>query len=234
MAVITLSRQMGSGGDLVAARAAEILGYDLVDKALITEVAREAKVPESEVVRFDERTENAVKRFMRGLITPSRSVPIPPAMLWGLEFPYEVSAALINSENLVSEEAHFLDQKSYLKFLQNAFERLWERDRVVLCGRGGMMILKDRARTLSIRTVAPLEFRIRHVMERWSLSRDSAIDRIQKGTRRRAAYIRVNYGADWEEPALYHLVLNTDRLGFEGAAQVIADAALQADRQQPT
>ena len=75
MAVITTSRQMGSGGDIVGARVGEQLGYGLVDKALITEIAREANVPESEVVRYDERTESPVKRFLRGLVTPSRSVP---------------------------------------------------------------------------------------------------------------------------------------------------------------
>lgn len=230
MAVITLSRQMGSGGDIVAVRAAELLGYDLVDKALITEVAREANVPESEVARFDERTESAVKRFLRSLVTPSKSVPVPPAMLWGLEFPYEVSAALINSENVTSEEVHFLDQKSYLQFLQATVQRLWERDRVVISGRGAMMILKDRPRALSVRTVASVEFRVGHVMGRFELSREKAIERIQKGTKRRAAYIRANYGVDWEAPTLYHLVLNTEWLGFEGAAQVIADAARQMDR----
>ena len=232
MAIVTLSRQMGSGGDIVAARAAELLSYDLVDKTLITEVAREANVPESEVARFDERMESAVKRFLRGLVTPSRSVPVPPAMLWGLEFPYEVSAALIASGNVASEEAHFLDQKSYLQFLQTTVHRLWERDRVVLCGRGGMMILKDRPRTLSVRTVAPSEFRIRHVMERIEISREKAVERIQKGTRRRAAYIRANYGVDWEDATLYHLILNTEWLGLEGAARVIADAARQVDQQE--
>lgn len=231
MAVVTLSRQMGSGGDIVAVRAAELLGYDLVDKALITEVAREANVPEEEVARFDERTESAAKRFLRGLVTPSRSVPVPPAMLWGLEFPYEVSAALITSESVTSEEVHFLDQKSYLQFLQATVQRLWERDRVIVCGRGAMMILKDRPRVLSVRTVASQEFRVAHVAERFELSREKAVERIQKGTKRRAAYIRASYGVDWEDPTLYHLVLNTEWLGLEGAAQVVADGARQVDRQ---
>ncbi len=231
MAVVTTSRQMGSGGDRVGARVAELLGYDLVEKALITEIAREANVSESEVERFDERIESPVKGFLRSLVTPSRSVPVPPAMLWGLEFPYEVSAALIDNENIVSEEVHFLDQKSYLEFLQATVERLWERDRVVISGRGSMMILKGRPRTLSIRTVAPIAFRIENIMTRFELSREKAIDRIQKGTKRRAAYIKANYGVDWEDPTLYHLVLNTEQLGIEGASQVIVEAVKRLEEQ---
>ncbi|MSS70613.1 MAG: cytidylate kinase-like family protein [Candidatus Latescibacteria bacterium] len=94
-----------------------------------------------------------------------------------------------------------------------------------------MMILKDRPHVLSVRTVASLEFRINHVMGRFELSREKAIERIQKGTKRRTAYLKANYGVDWEDPTLYHLVLNTETLGFEGAAQMIADAAGQVDRQ---
>ena len=165
-----------------------------------------------------------------GVVPPSRSVPVPPAMLWGLEFPYEVSAALVNNESVVSEEIHFLDQKSYLEFLQATVERLWERDRVVLVGRGGMMILKDHLRTLSVRTVASLDFRIDHIMKRRGLSREEATDRIAKGTKRRAAYVRANYGVDWEDPTLYSLVLNTERLGLENVAQIIAEAAREIDK----
>ena len=146
-------------------------------------------------------------------------------MLWGLEFPYEVSAALIDNENIVSEEVHFLDQKSHLVFLQATVERLWERDRVVISGRGSMMILKGRPRTLSIRTVAPMAFPDRkHRDPIRTLPGEKAIDRIQKDTKRRAAYIKANYGVDWEDPTLYHLVLNTDQLGIEGASQVIVEA----------
>ena len=49
------------------------MGYDLVEKALITEIAREANVSESEVERFDERIESPVKGFLRSLVTPFRS-----------------------------------------------------------------------------------------------------------------------------------------------------------------
>ncbi len=136
MAVVTISRQLGSIGDLVARRTAERLSYDWVDKDLITEVAREANVPESEVEKYDELSESSVKRFIRSLITPSRSVPVPPAMLWGLEFPYEVSAALLSDDAALTEEKHLLDQQDYLKFLQSAVDRLYKRGNVIIVGRG--------------------------------------------------------------------------------------------------
>ena len=39
MAVITVSRQIGSGGDRIAERVAEVLGYEYVDRRLVEEIA---------------------------------------------------------------------------------------------------------------------------------------------------------------------------------------------------
>ena len=234
MAVVTVSRQLGSAGDLVARRAAEILGYDLVDKNLITEVAREANVPESEVEKYDETSESAAKRFIRSLITPSKSVPVPPAMLWGLEFPYEVSAALLSDGAALTEERHFLDHQDYLKFLQAAVNRLWKRDNVLIVGRGGQAILRESPNTLHVRTVAPLEARVKVVVERQGVSAREAGDLIQKSDKRRTTYLRSNYQIDWDDPALYHFIVNTGRTSQEVAARLIAKAVerISPDREK--
>ncbi len=222
MAVITVSRQLGSIGDLVARRASEVLSYDFVDKNLITEVAREANVPESEVEKFDEQAQSAVKRFIHSLIVPSRSAPTPPAMLWGLEFPYEVSAALLANDATVNEEKHLLDQRDYLRFLQATVDRLRRRDKIIIVGRGGQAILRDAPNTLHVRTVAPLERRIQVVMERQNLrTRKEARELIQKSDRRRAAYLRDNYQINWDDPTLYHVIVNTGRTSLESAARII-------------
>ena len=222
VAVITVSRQLGSIGDLVARRASEVLSYDFVDKKLITEVAREANVPESEVEKFDEQAHSAVKRFIHSLIVPSRSVPTPPAMLWGLEFPYEVSATLMAGDATANEERHLLDQRDYLRFLQATVHRLRKRDSVIIVGRGGQAILRDDPDTLHVRTVAPLEDRIQVVVERQNLrTQGEARELIQKSDRRRAAYLRDNYQIDWDDPALYHVVVNTGRTCLESAARII-------------
>ncbi len=224
MAVVTISRQLGSIGDLVARRTAEILGYDWVDKDLITEVAREANVSESEVEKYDELSESPAKRFIRSLITPSRSVPVPPAMLWGLEFPYEISATLLTDDVALTEAKHLLDHRDYLKFLQAAVDRLYERGNIIIVGRGGQAILRDRPHTLHVRTVAPLDVRIQVVMERRGVSAKEAKAMIQKSDKRRAAYLQDNYAINWDDPVLYHFVINTGCTSQEAAARLIEQA----------
>jgi hypothetical protein len=211
VAVVTISRQLGSKGDLV-------------DKDLITEVAREANVPESEVERYDEQSESPAKRFIRGLIAPSRTVPVPPAMLWGLEFPYEVSASLLSGEAPVTEESHFLDQQDYLRFLQAAVNRLYERGNAIIVGRGGQAILRGYPNTLHVRTVAPLKARAQVVSDRWRVTPRAGRDMAQKSDRRRAAYLRDNYDIDWNDVALYHFIVNTAYTPREAAARTIVSA----------
>ena len=221
MAVITLSRQLGSAGDLIAATAALELSYDLVDKALITEVAREANVSEEEVERFDEQTTSPIKQFLHSLITPSRSVPVPPAMLWGLEYPYEVSASLLAEEGADSETHHFLDNDSYLKFLRAAFARMQRRGKVILVGRGGQAILKDVDDVIHVRTVAPMDQRVSTVCRRYDVGPAEAKDMIQSSDKRRAAYLKENYKLDWRDAANYHLTLNTGTIPHDVAAALI-------------
>jgi len=49
VAVITISRQFGAEGLAVARRAAKLLGYKCLDRAIVAEVARMADVSEKEL-----------------------------------------------------------------------------------------------------------------------------------------------------------------------------------------
>ena len=49
MTVITISREFGSGGDVLAEKVAHSLGYHLVDKAFVSAVLRQYGVAEFDV-----------------------------------------------------------------------------------------------------------------------------------------------------------------------------------------
>lgn len=224
MAVVTVSRQLGSAGDLIAAAAARKLGYDHVDKDLITEVAREANVSEEEVERFDEQATSPVKQFLHSLITPSKSVPVPPAMLWGLEYPYEVSASLLAEAGADSEDRHFLDHDSYLQSLGAAVERLYSRGNIVIVGRGGQALLKDKPDVVHIRTVASMDRRIQTVRKRHDVNEGEAKEMIRSSDRRRSAYVKTNYDLDWSDASNYHVIINTGSVPDDVAATLVRDA----------
>src|SRR6059036_514234 len=76
MAVITISREVGSGGDEIARRVGEVLGYRLFSRTLMAEVARQQALSEAEIVDFSEDS-NRARGFIDALLR--RSAPIATA-----------------------------------------------------------------------------------------------------------------------------------------------------------
>jgi hypothetical protein len=77
MGVITISRQFGCAANEIAAKVAEALGYEVVDKELLAHVAAEAQASEEEVAKYDEACLSPIERFLRTLVkfaTPEESV----------------------------------------------------------------------------------------------------------------------------------------------------------------
>ena len=213
MSVITVSRQFGSEGDVVARKVAALLKYDYVDKELIFEVARIANVHPDEVKKFDERLENPVMRFLRRLIIPG-TYPILVS---------EMPEWTILYEEEPVEKMSLQDQKEYLKFIRTTIEQLWQRGNVVIIGRGGQIILKDKKNVFHVRIIASQEYRLEVVMKQTGLDRTSAKKLIQKNDKRQAKFIKHCYNVDWDDATLYHLIVNTGEMGTELAAKIITD-----------
>ena len=71
--IITVARQIGSGGDRIAERAAEILGYEYVDRRLVEEIASITDTSVEEVEEFDEKGEGRIRYFLKRLLVPEVS-----------------------------------------------------------------------------------------------------------------------------------------------------------------
>jgi len=221
MCVITVSREVGSGGDVIASRVAEVLGYDCVDKKLITEVAHLADVPEFEVERYDEKGVSRLRRFLRELVIPSSPRTLA---LWGGGFPDDLSASVLVPEQDLAQVS-YLDPEKCLSLVRFVVRDFAERGHVVLLGRASQAILADRRDAVHVRTIAPIETRCRWVMEQRGVDRESALALIRETDRSRARYIRNNYGVEWDDPALYHALINTEKTGVDLAVHLIAEMA---------
>jgi len=224
MCVITVSREVGSGGDLVAHSVAEELGYDAVDKKLITEVAQLANVSEFEVERYDEKGVSRLRRFLGDLVIPRSPRAVP---LWGVGFPDDMSTSvLIPEQNLA--QVNYLDHEKCLSFVRFVVRDFAERGNVVILGRASQAILADWPDAVHVRTIAPLEKRCQWVMQQRGLDREAALDLIKDTDRSRARYIRNNYDVEWDDPALYHLTLNTEKTGVDRSVHLVAEMVRSA------
>lgn len=201
--VVTVTRQFGAGGSEVARLIASQLGWTLIDNAFVDEVARRAGVPAELVAAAEERAPSLKERLMRALASASPEVFVP-----------SVSSAELNEEQLVRITEHVIAEAA-------------AAGRVVLVGRAAQFVLASAAqdRALHVYVVAPRDIRIRTVMERESLDQADAAALLERTDADRDRYVKRWYQRNRQDPANYHLVLNTGWLGYAGAAELTVEAA---------
>ena len=230
MAVITISRQLGSGARAIGARVAELLDYEVVDKALITEVAKSARVAEEEVAEIDEVEEPGIRGVLGRWFSMENFASMPSSSLVDLSYHGPGGIFVPPADTEVSEELHLLDRQQYHRVIQQTIRRLAERGKVIIVGRGGMMLLRDDPNTIRVRITASEEARAERFAADEDLSFREALQQVRLSDRRRAAFIDRNYHVDWNSTALYHLVVNSEVMALSMAAETIAAAARALER----
>lgn len=98
---------------------------------------------------------------------------------------------------------------------------------VVIVGRGANIITSKLKNAFHVRLVASVEKRVEHMMGLLGFNEKEALNHIKKEDENRKKYIKSYFNADFDDPLLYHLVLNTDLLTHQGAANLIAEAVVQ-------
>jgi cytidylate kinase len=212
MAVVTVSRQFGSGGDEIAARVCEILAYGYFDKKLLARVANEVGLSEGEIVDLSE-DDYRVRGFMDRLLRRSPSAGAQ-ARSWRED-----------TTGVRMPEVKALDEDQAVALVRASIEAAYRQGNIVIVGRGGQVVLRDKPAVLHVRIQAPFDVRARRVAEQERIVPSAAQDLITGRDKAAASYLKRFHDVDWADPGLYHLVLNTAKWDVEGAARVIANAA---------
>ncbi len=116
---------------------------------------------------------------------------------------------------------------AYHNAVRQVMEQLAEDGRVVILGRAGQAVLRGRADVLHVRIFAPEEVRIERIAQRHRVSKEAAAAQVEASDRHRKNYLRRFYHVRWDDPDLYDLTVNTERLCCEAAAEIIAAAVPQ-------
>ena len=104
---------------------------------------------------------------------------------------------------------------------------LAELGNVILIGRGATVLTNKLDYVYHVRMIGSLEKRVAHMQELNGLNKQAALELIRREDRGRRRYLKTHFKADLDDPLLYHLVINTDLVSYENAAQIIADATLK-------
>src|SRR5881628_3263364 len=197
--VITITRQYASGGSEVARLVAAELGWDVIDNEFVDEVARRAGLPPDAVAQREERAPGLLERLARTLAAGSPEMFIATAGVPRVE-PDEAAIVQLTERVIAEAAAH---------------------GRIVLVGRGAQAVLAQRPDALHAYVVAGKPWRIRLAVERLGVIEPDAERVLDETDRRRDQYVRTYYGRPRQDVVNYDLVLNTEKLGIEGAAALV-------------
>jgi Cytidylate kinase-like family len=199
---ITISREVGAGGRTIA----ELLGQKLT--------AAEKTPASSPWAVFDA---NLAKHVLE-------DHKLPPNLV---QFMTE-DARLLPVEAIV-EEVLGLHPASWtlVQHTTQTILRLAGLGRTILVGRGANVITARLPNVFHVRLVAPLATRIRHTANYYQLNEPEAAKFVREQDNARRRYVRRYFNCEIDDPTLYDVTLNTGRLDFARAAELIAQLALQ-------
>jgi excisionase family DNA binding protein len=212
MAVVTISRELGAGGDVIGQAVALELGVPYYDKEIIGMTAARLGLSEA-MIETQEGDRSLMHRVIGRLL---------------LREPADADtggASLMDAKGITSDV--------YRQMMEEVVRELAAGGRAVIAGWGGQVILRRAARVLHVHIGAPPSDRAEHLVRDRSIDRAEAARRIAASDAERAGYVRTEYGVDWRAPDLYDLVVNTGRGSGAAAIAAIVAAARALDATAP-
>ena len=201
--VITVTRQYASGGSDVARLVAAQLEWDVIDNEFVDAVARRAGLPPDEVAQREERAPGLLERLARTLAAASPELFVASAGVPRVE---QDEATIVRvTERIIAEAA--------------------AHGRIVLVGRGAQAVLVQRPDALHVYVVAPKPWRMKLAVARLGVNEADADRLVDATDRQRDQYVKTYYGRQREDLTNYDLIVNTARLGIDGAAALVVAEA---------
>ena len=202
--VITISREVGSGGRTVGRKLAAKLGVHYSDKQLIDTLKEKFNLTSSGI----EKLKGEKKNWLADLI--QYVAPVPKYnMLSEVEGKYAVEFRPdVNVKDVYEAEKEILNS-------------IADEGSCVIAGRSGFFVLKDRPNKVDIFVTASLEKRIERVMRKQELTREQAEAVIDSLDKTRDNYVQRYTGVSRYDARNYHLVINMDYLTEDEAVDLI-------------
>jgi len=192
---ICIGRQLGSGGRDIAHLLAEDFNATFYDRELMNLAAKESGFSEKFFEQNDEK---------RGLFQTL----------------FHMHAPHIADNNLY---ANNFSQESLFKFQSDAIVKAAEEGSCVFVGRCADYVLREHSNMVSVFVTAPLEYRIKRVMEKSQMDAAQARKFIEQREASRAAYYNYYTGKKWGAAESYDLCIDTSRLGLQETGKLIAE-----------
>jgi cytidylate kinase len=205
MSVVTIRGQLGSGAPEIGRQVADRLYADYVDREIIAEVAARLHREEREVIAKEMPPGSFLGRIAEALGT-------------GYAFGDGMAGAYLPVPEIP------LDNTRYLQALEFVIRELARSQPLVILGRGSQFILKGYPGVLHVLAVAPIEVRVKRVMQDLNLDQEAAKLEMVRYDNSLHEFFKRHFKAEPEDPVHYDLVINTGRFSFQAVASIVVDA----------
>ena len=201
--VVCISRETGADGETVGRVVADRLGLQYVDEEVIARAAERGGVDEGQLADAEQR-KSRIRRVIELLTDAGTAAGAPGAE------PASIRAA--------REE----EQRALIRAV---IDEIAAEGNAVIVAHAASMALAGAEGILRVLVTASPEERVKRLVETEKIANADAARLIMESDQARADYFRHFYGVGQELPTHYDLVVNTDVLGAEQAAEIVVHAA---------
>lgn len=202
--VITISREVGSGGRTIGRKLAQKLGVRFSDKELVDALQAKLNLTASGI----EELKGKKKRWLDDFIQMVAPVP--------------TSGMLVDGDSdYISEYNSSLNVNDIFEAEKEILNGIADQGSCVIAGRSGFFVLKDRPNKVDILITASLDNRVARVMSKQGLTREKAMEVIESVDKSRNNYVSRYTGQSRYDARNYHIVLNMDYITEDKAVDII-------------
>ena len=196
--VITISRQLGSGGAYLGQRLAQSLKFLYLDHEIVHQAAEELKIPVEHLAVRDEKVTSNWQSVLQSFAYSTSWTYAPPSL-------------------------NILNDTDFYNVESDIITKIAKQCSAVIVGRAGHYVLRDNPGCLNIFLHADVKFRQHRVEEVYHVSQEQALKLMNSVDRERARYLKMLTGQDWLDARQYHLSLDTGLLGMEKSEAIILE-----------
>lgn len=127
------------------------------------------------------------------------------------------------------------ETRRYITVIQTALYDFAEHDNVVLMGRGGQWLLRGIPHVLRVRVMAPFDVRVKRLGKKLAgpmgeqTNPRTVTELVRRDDAEKAGRMRYLYEVGITDPALYDLVINTEKLSVAAAVGLIGGVLGQTE-----
>ena len=193
--VITIGRQLGSGGKSIGQQLSQRLNIPCYDKELIQLASRESGLGKEFFENFDEK--NSFSFF-------------------GKYFGFR-------SGFMGNNEVNYLCNETLFKIQSDVIRDLAEKESCIFIGRCADYILRDKPNCLNIFIGADMKDRILRIKQSENITEKEAQERIRQCDKKRPAYYNYYSNKEWGKATSYDLCFNSSFLSIEEIVELIEE-----------